>query len=69
MSVSLSGSLYDFEDRDRDKNRYYAKLHFEKYFMNKALTGSLGIKYKYTDNRHANNNEEESVRAAFQYEF
>ena len=69
MSVSLIGSLYDFENPDKDKNRYYVKLYLEKSFMKEALTGSLNLKYKYTDNRHANNNEEESVRAAFQYEF
>jgi hypothetical protein len=68
-SASLEGNRYDFKDSTKDKNRYYAKLSFEKLFLQKALSLSLDFKYKYTDNRQANNTEEESVRLAFKYKF
>lgn len=68
-SASLQGNLYDFEDSTKNKNRYYTKLSFEKLFMEKDLSLSLDFKYKYTDNKQADNTEEESVRLAFNYRF
>ncbi|MEF9426120.1 MAG: hypothetical protein L0956_02720 [Candidatus Mariimomonas ferrooxydans] len=69
VSVSLQGSIYDLKDSARDKNRYYSKISFDKLFPEKNLVLSLYFKYKYTDNRQANNTEAESVRLAFRYKF
>jgi hypothetical protein len=68
-SVSLQGNFYGYEDSTKDKNRYYTKLSFEKLFLEKDLSLSLDFKYKYTDNKQADNTEEESVRLAFKYKF
>ncbi|MEE8329557.1 MAG: hypothetical protein V3R54_06485 [Thermodesulfovibrionia bacterium] len=68
-SASLQGNFYDYKDSTRDKNRYYSKISFDKLFPEKKLVLSLYFKYKYTDNRHANNTEAESVRLAFRYKF
>jgi hypothetical protein len=62
-SASLQGNLYDYQDSTRDKNRYYARISFEKLFP------ELYVKYKYTDNKQRNNTEEEAARLAFQYTF
>ncbi|MEF9437500.1 MAG: hypothetical protein L0922_01645, partial [Candidatus Mariimomonas ferrooxydans] len=69
VSASLQGSIYDFKDAARDKNRYYAKISFDKLFPEENLVLSLYFKYKYTDNRQANDTEAESVRLAFRYKF
>ncbi|MEF9475768.1 MAG: hypothetical protein L0958_03580 [Candidatus Mariimomonas ferrooxydans] len=68
-SASLQGNFYNYENSTNDKNRYYAKLSFEKLFPQKGLSLSLDFKYKYTDYKHANNTSEESVRLAFKYRF
>jgi hypothetical protein len=68
-SVSLQGNFYSFEESGKDKNRYYLLLSFEKTFPGQALKMSLDAKYKYTDNKGANNTEEESARLAFLYTF
>ncbi len=68
-SASLESSFYDFNDSEKDKNRYYIRLTFEKSFLLKPLTLSVNTKYKYTDHKHANNTEEKSVRLAFKYKF
>jgi hypothetical protein len=65
-SLSL---FYDFEDEERDKNRYYAKLLLEKPLKEETIIMTLIAKYRYTDNRRANNTEEKAVRTAFQYRF
>ncbi len=69
VSASLQGSIYDFKDAARDKNRYYSKISFDKLFPEENLVLSLYFKYKYTDNRQANDTEAESVRLAFRYKF
>jgi hypothetical protein len=68
-SLSIRGDFYDYWDRTRDRNRYYALITLQKYFFGRSLRLSLDLKYKYTDNRHANNTEEESGRLAFRYTF
>jgi len=68
-SAALQGNFYDYEDSIKDKNRYYTRLSFEKLLLGKDLRFSLNFKYKYTDNKHANNTEEKSVRVASQYRF
>jgi len=68
-SLSLRGDFYDYSDSTGDKNRYYARLLLKRYFFDKRLDLSLNLKYKYTDNRHSNNTEEESGRLAFAYRF
>lgn len=68
-SLSLRGDFYDYSDSTGDKNRYYARLLLKRYFIEKRLDLSLNLKYKYTDNRHSNNTEEESGRLAFTYKF
>lgn len=69
VSASAQGSIYDFKDAARDKNRYYSTISFDKLFPEENLVLSLYFKYKYTDNRRANNTESESVRLAFKYKF
>jgi hypothetical protein len=66
-AVSLKGSLYDYNDPTRDKNRYYTRLSLEKIFPGGSVNMSVDLKYKYTDNRHANDTEEKSIRFAFRY--
>lgn len=68
-SASLQGNIYDYRDSTRDKDRYYARVSLEKLFPEKGLRLSLALKYKFTDNKQANNTEEEAVRLAFQYKF
>ncbi len=68
-SVSLQGNFYNYEDSTNDRNRYYTKLSFEKLFPEKDLGLSLIFKYKYTDNKQANNTDEASIRLAFEYKF
>lgn len=68
-SAAVEGNFYNFRDPGKDKNRYYGRLSFEKSFPAKALTLSADFRYKYTDNKQANNTEEASVRLAFKYRF
>jgi hypothetical protein len=68
-SVSLEGNFYEFDDEGKNKNRYYAKLLFEKPLSGETIVIALNIKYRYTDNKRANNTEEQAVRTAFQYRF
>lgn len=68
-SVSLQGSFYDFKGSARDRNRYYVRFYFNKLFPSKDIVLSLSSKYKYTDNREANDTEEKSLRLAFTYKF
>ncbi len=69
LSASAKGTLYNYRDSTKDKNRYYAVLSFEKLFPGNNLGLSLDGKYKYSDNKHANNSEEEAIRLAFQFSF
>jgi hypothetical protein len=68
-SVSLQGSFYDYAEPIKNRNRYYARLSLNKLFPQNNVNVTLALKYKYTDNRHANDSEEESVRTAFIYKF
>jgi hypothetical protein len=68
-STSMQGSFYDFIDSVKERNRYYLRISFDKFLPRNDVTLSLGLKYKYTDNRHANDSEEESMRFAFRYKF
>lgn len=67
--VSVQGNFYKYDDLSRDKNRYYTVLSLEKHFPEKAISISAKVKYKYTDNKYANNTREESARLAFEYKF
>lgn len=67
-SVSSELHVYDYADPDRNRNRYYARLAFEKLLVNNASL-SLNLKYKYTDNRHTADTEEKAARLGFKYSF
>jgi hypothetical protein len=68
-SASLQGSFYDYAEPIKNRNRYYARLSLNKLFPQINVNVTLALKYKYTDNRHANDSEEESVRTAVIYKF
>jgi len=68
-SVSLERDFYNYRDSSNDRNRYSAILSFEKLFPEKDLSLSMNFKYRYTDNKQANDTEDESVRVAFEYKF
>ncbi len=68
-SASLQGSFYDYEDKNRNRNRYYARYLFEKMLFKRVLRLTLNLKYKYTDNRQAADTEEQAARLAFKYSF
>lgn len=65
----MQGNFYKYDDSSRDKNRYYTILSLEKHFPEKEISISTKVKYKYTDNKYANNTVEESARLAFEYKF
>lgn len=63
-SCSFDWNGYNFTGPDKDRTRYIAKLFLEKYFLLRALIVSVTLKYKYTDNRKAIDEAEQSVRIA-----
>ncbi|MFH1504795.1 MAG: hypothetical protein ABIH08_05375 [Candidatus Omnitrophota bacterium] len=69
ISAGLEASSYGFNDSSNDKERYYAKLSGEKFFLNGDLVLSLDLKYKYTDYEQENNKEQKAVKTAFKYKF
>jgi hypothetical protein len=69
MTGSVQGSFYNYHDDTRDKNRYYFRLSFGKPFKKERLTLFLYLKYTFTDNKFANNTEEEAARISFEYTF
>jgi hypothetical protein len=69
VSAGLQGNSYDFNNPNKDKKRYYAKLSGEKLFLEGDLILSLDFKYKYTDYEQKDDTQQEVVRVTFKYRF
>jgi hypothetical protein len=68
-AASLKSDFYDFEDSEKNKNRYSCGISGEKLFLAGKLAFSVDLKYRHTDYKQQNDNDNTSARVAFRYKF
>ncbi|OGR97181.1 MAG: hypothetical protein A2902_03600 [Elusimicrobia bacterium RIFCSPLOWO2_01_FULL_64_13] len=68
-SAGVEGSFYDYSNPANDKTRAYVLLSGEKSFLDGKFSGSLDLKFRFTDNKFKEDDKQQAARVSVNRKF